>query len=149
MGLKWHVKWDPLIIKVSFKCKFVRSEARGISLILKFGLHKLTTKAFSILPQIVQLSTHITQHLTLYDSVCMKAPTVTSPAVEVHLWIYIRSRVILRTPLSLPRALKSSSSFLPHPSLSLRSRECDRRNTSAPLQWADCPVHPPGDSSRC
>lgn len=46
VGLKWHVKWDPLIIKVSFKCKFVCSEAYSISLILKFGLNELTTKAF-------------------------------------------------------------------------------------------------------
>lgn len=42
-------------------------------------------KSFSILPQIVQLSAHITQHLTRSDSICMGAPTVASPAVGVHL----------------------------------------------------------------
>lgn len=143
MELKWHVKWDPLIIKVSFKCKFACAEAHSISLILKFGLHEMTTKDFTFFEpsKIVQCSAHITQPNTPRDSVCMEASTVTSPTVGLHFWMYIRWYVILWMVLSLSR--------LPCLSRSLRCHECEHRSTSALLQWVDCPVHPPGDNSRC
>lgn len=47
LRLKWHVKQDSPVIKEEFKYKFVRSNAYYISSVLKFGLRKLTTKAFS------------------------------------------------------------------------------------------------------
>lgn len=151
MWLKWHTGWDPLIIKALFKCKFWYSKAQMRRLNSEVWIAQADKKSFSILPQIVQLSAHITQHLTYSDSVCMEAPTLTRPAEGVHLWISIWSDVILLKVLSLLGALKCSiicHSFLPCPAPSLRCLECGHRSTSALLQWASCPAHPLGDSSQ-
>lgn len=153
MGLKWHVKWDPLIINVLFKCKFVFSQAHSISLNLKFGLYELTTKAFPFLPQIVQLSARITQRFKSSDLVCTEASTVTRPAVGVHLlnfyqiWCHFVDGVV--TTKSFEKTYWACGLSLPHLFPSLRCLECERRSTNAPLQWAGCPKRLPGDSSRC
>lgn len=77
----------------------------------------------------------------------MEAPTLTTPAERggVHLWISIRSSVILL----FEKHHNLQLCFLPCPALFLRCPECGHRSTSALLQWADCQVHPPVDSSRC
>lgn len=46
MRLKWHVKWDPLIINVSFKCKFVCSRAYSVRFILKVWIARTDNKSF-------------------------------------------------------------------------------------------------------
>lgn len=155
MWLKWHVKWDPLIIKVSFKCKFRCAGACSVGLISEVWIARADNKSFffpHFAPDSAAFSSHHSTLYMLWFSMQREVPTVTSPAVGVHLWIHIRSHVIPLTPLSPLGALRSSticSSFLPRPAPSLRCLEFGRRKTSAPLRWEDRPARPPGGSSRC
>lgn len=148
MGLKWHVKWDSLVIKVSFKCKLGCTEAYSISLILNVRMHQLTTKAFPSFP-----SSSSIQHTSLSTSHPVSQCARKKQRLLVlqwHLWIYMRSCVILWMVLLLPERQHTVwCSSLPPLSLALRCLEYERRSTSAPLLSTVRPVHPPADSSRC
>lgn len=129
MEPKWHVKWDSLIIKASFKCKSGCAEAYGMGLILTLGMLTLTTKAFPFRRSENRFSTlrsalH-TPRFSLHDSIS-------------SYWA-----------CTGVRADVACSSCLPPRSPSSGCLECGRKSTGALLPWADCPVHPPGDSSQC